>query len=113
MLLNTRLEHLASEDEFKNALNENENLMICCGRMGPMCIPVYKAMEDLKDQYGHVAFRDMAFDTPDARVIRELPECKGFMGLPFTVYFKKGKVVAATTSIQTKEKVKEILDREF
>ena len=113
MLLNTRLEHLASEADFQKALEENENVMVCCGRMGPMCLPVYKAMEDLKDNYEHVAFRDMAFDMPDAKVIRELPECKGFMGLPFTVYFKNGKVVAATTSIQSKEQVKEILDREF
>jgi len=35
------------------------------------------------------------------------------MGLPFTVYFKNGKVVAATTSIQSKDQMMEILDREF
>jgi thioredoxin 1 len=55
----------------------------------------------------------MAFDSPDARVIRELPECRGFMGLPFTVYFKNGKVAAATSSIQSKEQITTILDREF
>jgi thioredoxin 1 len=113
MLLNTRLEHLASEAEFQKAIKENENLMICCGRMGPMCLPVYKAMEDLKDDYSHIAFRDMAFDMPDAHVIKNLPECNGFMGLPFTVYFKNGEVVAATTSIQSKDEVKTILDNKF
>jgi len=35
------------------------------------------------------------------------------MGLPFTVYFKNGKAVAATTSIQSSEQVRAILDREF
>ncbi|MGC9344444.1 MAG: thioredoxin [Bacteroidales bacterium] len=87
--------------------------MVCCGRMGPMCVPVYQAMEELRDNYDNVKFADMLFDLPDAKVIRELPECRGFMGLPFTVYFKNGKVVAATTSIQTKEQVKSILDKEF
>ena len=110
MKLHTRLDHITSEKEFKEVINNNENVMICCGRMGPMCLPVYKAMEDLKDTYTNVTFFDMAFDHPDARVIRELPECKGFMGLPFTVYFKNGKVVAATTSIQSKEQVKSVLD---
>jgi thioredoxin 1 len=35
------------------------------------------------------------------------------MGLPFTVYFKKGKVVEATSSIQSKKQVAEILDLHF
>jgi len=113
MILQTRLDHINSENEFKSVLKEHENLMVCCGRMGPMCIPVYRAMEELKDNYENVAFYDMAFDHPDAHVIRNLPECNGFMGLPFTVYFKNGKVAAATTSIQSTEEVKAILDREF
>lgn len=113
MTLHTQLEHITSEAEFNELLKSNEKVMICCGRMGPMCIPVYKAMEDLRDKYADVKFVDMVFDLPDARVIRDLPECSGFMGLPFTVYFKNGKVAAATTSIQTKEEVAHILDREF
>ncbi len=113
MTLNTNLEHIATEDDFQKVLAENENVMICCGRMGPMCLPVYSIMNGLKDQYSHVAFRDMLFDNPHAHVIRDLPECKGFMGLPFTVYFKNGKVVKATTSIQSKESVVEILDANF
>ncbi|MGB7532520.1 MAG: hypothetical protein WA977_06025 [Halobacteriota archaeon] len=42
-----------------------------------------------------------------------MPKCASFMGLPFTVYFKNGKVVAATSSIQNKDQVLEILDMEF
>jgi thioredoxin 1 len=113
MNLKTQLEHISSEEQFSQLLEQNENVMICCGRMGPMCIPVYKAMEDLRDDYPEIKFVDMLFDLPDAKVIRELPECRGFMGLPFTVYFRNGKVVAATTSIQTKEQVKSILEKEF
>lgn len=111
--LNTRLEHITSEEDFNKYIQENEKVMICCGRMGPMCVPVYHAMEELRDNYSGVKFADMLFDHPDAQVIRNLPECRGFMGLPFTVYFKNGKVVKATTSIQTKDQVKSILDKEF
>ena len=53
----------------------------------------------------------MAFDTPDAQVIRRLPECRGFMGLPFNVYYKQGKVAEATSGLQSKEQVRDILDR--
>ncbi len=112
-MLFTDLKHLGTKQDIENVLKENENVMICCGRMGPMCIPVYGAMQELEKEYVHVAFRDMEFDIPDAHFIRSLPECSTFMGLPFTVYFKNEKVVAATSSIQNKAQMEEILKREF
>jgi thioredoxin 1 len=112
-MLQTNLKHVESEAQYNEILQNNENVMICCGRMGPMCVPVYDAMEDLENEYPNVKFYDMEFDIPDAHVIRNLPECRGFMGLPFTVYYKNGKVVTATTSIQNYEQIKEILEREF
>lgn len=113
MELQTRLEHIHSEAEFKQVTTQNENVMISCGRMGPMCVPVYAAMEILREQFTNVSFFDMPFDHPDAHVIRNLNECQGFMGLPFTVYFKNGKVVKATTSIQSQEQVENILRTHF
>jgi len=113
MILYTDLEHIKTEEEYQKILDSNENVMICCGRMGPMCTPVYSVMLNLQKDYEHVKFYDMLFDNPDAHVIRNLPECNGFMGLPFTVYFKNGKVVKATSSIQNKEQIKEILEKEF
>jgi len=113
MILHTNITHIEDSSQYEETLKENNNVMISLGRMGPMCIPVYQSMIELESDYPHVAFRDFAFDAPDAHLIRDLPECKGFMGLPFTVYFKSGEVVAATSSIQTKEQILEILDREF
>jgi len=113
MLLQTSLNHVVSEDDYTKVITENENVMICCGRMGPMCMPVYTAMETLKPDYDNVQFYDMAFDASFAHVIRDLPECSGFMGLPFTVYYKNGKVVHATSSIQSTEQVQTILDDNF
>jgi thioredoxin 1 len=55
----------------------------------------------------------MLFDNPEAYVIRNLPECQGFAGLPFTIYYKNGKVAKATTSIQNMEQITEILNSEF
>ncbi len=112
-MLETGLEHLESLKETELLIKNNENVMISCGRMGPMCTPVYKIMEELREKYPHVAIMDMDFDIPAADFIRSLPECMLFMGLPFTVYFKKGVVVAATTSIQSKEAITDIIDKVF
>jgi len=113
MILQTNLKHVETAEQYETLLREHENVMICCGRMGPMCIPVYQAMIELESSHPRVAIRDFAFDTPDARVIMGLPECRGFMGLPFTVYYKDGKVVEATSGIQSKEQVANILERLF
>ena len=112
-MLQTNLKHLETDEETRETLENNENIVICCGRMGPMCIPVYAILSQLESRYPHVHFYDQDFDIPAARFIKRLPECASFMGLPFTVYFKNSKVVAATTSIQIKEQITQILDREF
>lgn len=112
-MLYTNLKHIESAEEHAKILSENENVMVICGRMGPMCIPVYGIAEELENEYKHVKFCDMEFDNPESYVIRNLPEVRGFMGIPFTIYYKNGKVVKATSSIHTKEQVKAILDKEF
>jgi thioredoxin 1 len=113
MTLDTNLTHVSDANEWQKMISENENVIICCGRMGPMCIPVYDLMEDIESEYSHVKFADMLFDIPEAHVIRNAPEARGFMGLPFTMYYKNGKVVEATTSLQNEDQVRSILDAQF
>ncbi len=112
-MLYTNLTHIESAAEHARIISENENVMVICGRMGPMCIPVYGIAEELEEEYPHVKFCDMEFDNPDSHVIRRLPEVRGFMGIPFTIYYKNGKVVKATSSIQTRDQIITILDKEF
>jgi thioredoxin 1 len=112
-MLYTNLKHIETAADHQKFISENENVMICCGRMGPMCIPVYGIMESLEDQYKDVKFADMEFDSPESHVIRNTPEVRGFMGIPFTMYYKNGKLVKATSSIQSKAQVTAILDSEF
>lgn len=109
----TNLKHIENLKEIQDTLKANPNVMICCGRMGPMCLPVYRIMAELENKYQHVAFRDLEFDCSAADFIKGLPECKSFTGLPFTVYFKDGKTVSATTSLQDKAGVVKILDAAF
>lgn len=112
-MLYTNLKHIETATEHASIINENEKVMVICGRMGPMCIPVYQVTEGLEKEYTHVKFFDMEFDNPESHIIRNLPEVQGFMGIPFTIYYKNGKVVKATSSIQTKQQITAILDKEF
>lgn len=109
-LLQTAVHEIKTAAELEKIINENENVMVCCGRMGPMCIPVYDVMEELEEERTNVKFYSMAFDSPEAGIIRNAPMCSSFMGLPFTVYYKNGKMVKATTSIQNRKQITDILD---
>ena len=109
-MLDTNLTHIASHEDFEKTIAEHENVMICCGRMGPMCIPVYDVMETLEAKYPHVTFRDMAFDSPVSDAVRRLPEVRSFRSLPFVLYYRDGKLVEAKSGLQTKQQVKEVLD---
>jgi thioredoxin 1 len=112
-MLQTNLEHVMSKEQLQQIIESNEKVAVCCGRMGPMCIPVYDVFEVFREKYPEVKFMDMEFDLPDAIAIRGLPECSTFRGLPFTVYYRNGKVVKATTSIQNAKQIKDIISEVF
>ena len=112
-LLQTSIHEIETATELEKIINENENVMVCCGRMGPMCVPVYDAMEELEEERTDIKFYSMAFDTNEAAPIRTAPEARGFMGLPFTMYYKDGKVVEATSSIQSMQNITNVLEEKF
>lgn len=112
-ILQTAVQEIETSVELEKIISENQNVMVCCGRMGPMCIPVYEVMEELEEERPGIKFYTMSFDTPQATIIRNSPMCNGFMGLPFTVYYKNGEMVKATTSIQSREQIVSILDDKF
>ena len=112
-MLQTNLEHVLSKEDLQKIIESNEMVAVCCGRMGPMCIPVYGVFEALREKHPNIKFMDMEFDDPESIAIRGLPECSDFRGLPFTVYYRGGKVVKATSSIQTAKQVKDIIGEVF
>lgn len=112
-MLYTNLKHIESAEKYARIINENENTVVICGRMGPACIPVYRIAEELETEFNHVKFFDMEFDDPESHVIRSLPEVQGFMGIPFILYYKNGNVIKATSGIQPKAQIIGILDSEY
>jgi thioredoxin 1 len=112
-MLYTNLKHIETAADCARIINENENVMIICGRMGPFSIPVYRIAEELEPAYKQVMFFDMEFDNPESGIIRNLAEVQHLAGFPITVYFKQGQLVKATVGLQSKEQVIEILEHEF
>ena len=113
--LQSSLDEVQTISEVENLINTNGKVAISCGRNGPMCLPVYGAFEVLKEKekYSDIKFVVMPFDVPGASIIRNLPECRTFMGLPFNIYYKNGKVVGATSSIQDVKSIKTTINETF
>ena len=112
-MLGTNLKHIETEQDLKEVLENYEKVVVCCGRMGPMCIPVYDIFEILREEYTDIQFLDMDFDIPVAVMIKGLPECREFWGLPYTIYYRNGKVVKATSSIQSAKEIKNVIQEVF
>ena len=94
-MLYTNLKHLESAIDYTGVIHENENVLIICGRMDPVCIPVYRVAEELEKEYTHVRFFDMEFDNPQSQIVRDLPEVRGFRVIPFLIYYKNGQITKA------------------
>ena len=62
-MLQTNLGHIETEEQFKELIENNEKVAVCCGRMGPMCIPVYDIFEIFREKYPDIQFWDMDFDS--------------------------------------------------
>jgi len=112
-MLYTNLNHIESAEEYARIISENENVMIICGRMGPLCVPVYRIAEELEEKYSHVKVYDVEYDHPELYFFHDLPEVQNFPEYPFTVYYKNGQVVKATAGIQSKVQVEAIIKKEF
>ena len=111
--LDTPLHHIESKAALEEMIKTNEKVVVVCGRMGPMCVPVYGIMEQLEPTHSDIKFNDFLFDNPEASIIRNLPEASRFRGLPFTIYYRNGKVVKATSSVQQPSAVKQIISKVF
>jgi len=96
-MLYTNLKHIESAAEYAQIISENENVMLICGRMGPLYVKIY----------------DVEYDHPELYFFHDLPEVQNFPEYPFTVYYKNGEIVKATAGIQTKVQVEAILEKEF
>ena len=112
-MLYTNLNHIESATDLWQVIHDHENAMIVCGRMGPLCIPVYRIAEELASRYTSVKFFDMEFDNPELDDIHRLTEIRDWKEVPIVLYFKNGNVMKATSGIQTSEQIISILDQTF
>jgi len=108
-MFDIKIVQIADVEEFDKVLKDSGKLVVCAGRWGPMCIPVYNAMEkiEMAGQFKDVLLRVVDFDGEPAGRIRNSEECRHFRGLPFTVYYLNGEIVHATSSIQPRQQLEE------
>ena len=112
-MLYTNLKHIEKATDYLRIINENENAVIICGRMGTSCVSVYNIAEELENSYKHVNFYDIEFDNPESAIIRNVVGDFDLKKVPLTGYFKNGRLVKVSFGTQTKEQVIRILNREY
>jgi thioredoxin 1 len=89
-MLYTNLKHIETADEHAKIINENENVVVVCGRMGP-CVRLYIIMPKYCRVNIRISAFMMEFDNPEAYVIRDFTEVQGFRGIPSRSIIKRVK----------------------
>ena len=112
-MLYTNLKHIETAAEYTVIINKNENVMIVCGRMDPVCVPVYRIAEELENAYKHVKFYDMEFDNPESAILKNVVEYYNLQNIPLVGYFRNGNLMEVSIGIQTKEQISTILNKEY
>ena len=100
-MLYTNLIHLETAPDLRSMIDENENIVVVCGTMGPECVPVYRIAETLGEEFTDIRFCDMEYNNPESATLRTIFETELFTGLPFVVYFHLGKIVKITSGAQS------------
>jgi len=112
-MLYTNLIHLETAAELGNMIEENENVLVVCGKMNPECIPVFRIAEVLAKECQPVKFCDMEFDNPESLIVRNIPELELSSNMPYIVYYLGGKVEKSTSGIQSKEQISSNINELF
>ena len=112
-MLYTNLEHIETAGDFIKIISENENVVVICGRMGPLCVPVYRLVEELDDEFGQVKFYDMEYDNPEFYFFHTLPEVQFLDEIPFTIFYRNGEAVKSVAGLQSRAQLKEILTKAY
>ena len=112
-MLYTNLKHIESAAQYTDIIKGGQNSMVIWGRMEPGSIIVYRIAEELEADYPNVKFYDVESDNPELNGVRNLPEFGNFEETPYTVCYKNGMLVKASSGIQTKDQIAAILDQEF
>lgn len=112
-MLYTNLKHIETAADYRQIISEQQNVMICYGRMGLKSISVYDIMEKVQKRYKHVKFYDMEFDNPESKVMPETQDYKEPDELPYVIYYKNGEAVHITSGMQTRQQIVTILDLLF
>jgi thioredoxin 1 len=112
-MLYTNLIHLETAADLSGIIRENARVLVVCGRMDPQSVPAYRIAEELEKAYGTVKFCDMEFDNPESLVVQKVVQAIGLMEIPYTAYYRNGEFVDATSGIQTKDQVIEMMHATF
>jgi thioredoxin 1 len=112
-MLYTNLKHIENAAEFNQTIGSYAHIVIVCGRMEPMCVPVYRVAEELDGEYKNVQFFDLEYDNPEFVDIINLPIIKSFNALPILLFYKNGNVIHVDSGNQTKSYFKTMLNEKI
>lgn len=112
-MLYTNLNHIETASQHAQIISKNQNVIIICGRMDYKSIMVYRMAEELQSKNNDLAFFDMEADNPETAVILQSEEITSEKYYPFILLYQNGKLLNASSEIQSSSSFNQILNTQF
>lgn len=112
-MLYTNLKHIEKVIDQNRVLEQNENVVIICGRMEKDSITVYRIAEELEKQFPQVKFFDMEFDNPESTALKNTIEYYNITHIPIIGFFKSGNLVNVLFGTHTYQEIADELKKEY
>lgn len=101
-MLYTNLKHIENAHQYHKVVQENEHVVVACGKMDPASVNLYSALEKIRKRYQKVTFYDFEFDHPETQSVGYdtfLTSC------PAVVFIQNGEICRITHGEQTVEQL--------
>jgi len=91
-MLYTNLKHIESIKQLNDVIGNNNNVVMCYGRMNSDCIPVFNALEQLESELSDVQIYDIEYDNPEFEDFKQSTHSLTMTELPYLIFFQNGEV---------------------
>ena len=109
-MLYTNLNHIELSGQLQKVIENNENVVLCYGKMNYDCVPVFNALELLENEFSFIKMYDVEYDNPEFNDFKQSLQNLNLSQLPYVLLFKKGKVHNAFSGTKNENQLREIFN---
>jgi len=112
-MLYTNLNHIESTSQLNSIIENNDNVVMCYGRMNHDCVAVFNALEMLENELPDVQIYDIEYDNPEFEDFKQSTRSLTMAELPYLILFKNGVVQEVNTGKKDENQLRTLIQKTY